>query len=110
MDQGSGNGEKKGSASAPPSSPNDEVLRQLLKKAEARKIPNKPETLRRNLEAWIARWGPERVDRILSNEACTGMDVNELHDSYFRGNGREQPRSIAEKVGEIRAEESKQGN
>ena len=67
--------------------PQDEVIRQLLQKARMRKIPNKDETIRRNIEAWGAKVGFEKVDEVLSNSEIDGCDVFEINDTYFRKNG-----------------------
>jgi len=66
----------------------DEILRQLLQKARMRKIPNKEDTLRKNIEAWGAKVGFERVDQVLSNSEIDGWNVIEINDAYFRRNIR----------------------
>lgn len=76
--------------------PQDEVIRQLLQKARMRKIPNREDTLRRNIEAWGAKVGFEKVDEVLSDSKINGWDVLEINDAYFRknGHGRDVKKSV----------------
>ncbi len=73
------------------SSPPAEVIRQLMQKAKARSIPNKPDTLRTYIEAWVARTSGAEVDRVLMLPECKGRTVIEIQDAHFKDSGK--PRS-----------------
>ena len=65
-----------------------------MQRAKEAKIPNKPDTLRQYLEAWVARSSGEEVERILMLPECRGRTVIEIQDAHFKDSAK--PRSGVE--------------
>ena len=65
------------------SSPPDPFLDFLFGLALAAKIPNRPQTLRKYLVAWVARFGAEEVQRILESKDARGADVVFIQDNLL---------------------------
>ncbi len=86
LDQGSGKGVDQGKEGRGEDlgSPSSEVIRQLMQKAKIRKIPNKPDTLRTYLEAWVARTSGAEVERVLMLPETIGRTVLEIQDAHFK--------------------------
>ncbi len=64
--------------------PSEEVVRQLIQKAQAADIPNNPDTLRRYIKAWVARSSGDEVERVLMLPECRGWDVIEIANAHFK--------------------------
>ena len=68
--------------------PTQDVMRLLMQRAKAAKIPNRPDTLRQYLEAWVARSSGIEVERILMLPESRGRTVIEIQDANFKNNGK----------------------
>ena len=69
-------------------------------RARAAKIPNNPDTIRRYIEAWVARSGAAEVERILMLPESQGRDVIEIADAHFKGGGKAKSGADAWAAGE----------
>lgn len=71
--------------------PQEEIVRQLFQKARARKIRNRLDTLRTWIEAYVARGMAAKIDSILSQDGCTGLNTIEIEKKFLTG--KESPPS-----------------
>lgn len=77
----------------------DDVERQLMQKAFAASLPNKPDTIRRYIRAWRLRVGAQEVERVLMLPSAQGLNVMQLEKGYFNGDDKPK-RSIQERMQE----------
>lgn len=83
-----------------------EVVRFLMKTAAVAKIPNNPDTLRRYIEAWVARSSGAEVERILMLPECQGRNVIEIQDAHFSDKKKGKSGADAWAAGEEKGERS----
>ena len=57
-------------------------------KAKAASIPNNPDTLRRYIEAWVARSSGDEVERVLMLPESQGRDVIEIANAHFKDSAK----------------------
>lgn len=67
----------------PPPSGDSTTETLLMHRAEAAKIPNKRDTVRRYLAAWCERAGAAKVEEVLMRKEARGLTVIEIQDRFF---------------------------
>src|SRR3990167_5795716 len=68
--------------------PKDETVRRLLQVLErTTKCPNRPDTSRRFIEAWLEKMPAADLEALLTDKKCRGLSVIEIGDLYLRKRG-----------------------